>query len=273
MAIMNILEAPFIKEMIRTTANMYSLGWDERNGGNISYLLESNEIEEYLDLNNIIREIPLNFDGKELAEKIFLVTGSGVYFNNIQYTPEKSLGIIRISENGSSLELLWGFSDGGQPTSELPSHLMSHIARLSVDPKNRVVMHCHASHLLAMTFTHSLSEREFTRTLWQMCTECLVVFPEGIGVIPWLVPGTTKIGEATSTKMLENRLVIWPHHGIYGAGNNLDDAFGLIETAEKAAQIYTYVMCQGGIKQTISDKQLFELGEAFQVTPREEYLN
>ena len=35
----NILKAPFVQEMCRTTANMYRLGWDERNGGNISYLL------------------------------------------------------------------------------------------------------------------------------------------------------------------------------------------------------------------------------------------
>ncbi len=42
------------------------------------------------------------------------------------------------------------------PISELPSHLMSHIASLEVDPENRIVMHNHAPHLLAMTFTHPL---------------------------------------------------------------------------------------------------------------------
>ena len=30
----NIFEAPFVREMEKTTANMYRLGWDERNGGN-----------------------------------------------------------------------------------------------------------------------------------------------------------------------------------------------------------------------------------------------
>ena len=29
----DILTAPFVKEMCDTTANMYRLGWDERNGG------------------------------------------------------------------------------------------------------------------------------------------------------------------------------------------------------------------------------------------------
>ena len=41
----NILDAPFVKEMCDTTANMYRLGWDERNGGNISYMLDKNEVE------------------------------------------------------------------------------------------------------------------------------------------------------------------------------------------------------------------------------------
>ena len=36
--------------------------------------------------------------------------------------------------------------------------------------------------------------------------------------------------------MREHRLVVWPHHGIFGAGSTMDETFGLIETAEKAAE-------------------------------------
>jgi len=106
-----------------------------------------------------------------------------------------------------------------------------------------------------------------------MSTECIVVFPEGIGVIPWIVPGTNAIGEATAKKMQEYRLVIWPHHGIYGTGKDMDETFGLIETAEKAAQICTLVQAQGGIKQTITDEQLIDLAKGFNVVPKEGYLN
>ena len=124
-----------------------------------------------------------------------------------------------------------------------------------------------------MTFTHPLEERELTRTLWQMCTECLVVFPEGVGIIPWIVPGTNEIGEATANKFKETRLVVWPHHGIYGAGKDMDETFGLIETAEKAAQVFTYVRSQGEILQTITDQQLQDLADAFGVTARAGYLD
>ena len=39
----NILTAPFLQEMTRMTSNMYRIGWDERNGGNISLLLDTEE--------------------------------------------------------------------------------------------------------------------------------------------------------------------------------------------------------------------------------------
>lgn len=269
----DVLKAPFLQEMIKTTANLYRLGWDERNGGNISYLLKEEEVIPYLDVNDVQRTVPMNFDGSALAGKYFIVTGSGKYFKNVIDDPAVNLGIIRITEDGKALHILWGLEDGGVPTSELPSHLMSHIERLKVDLDHRVIIHCHATNIIGMTFTHSLDEVAFTKTLWQMCTECIVVFPEGIGIIPWMVPGTDSIGEATAAKMREVRSVIWPHHGIFGAGTTMDETFGLIETAEKAAEVYTVVCAQGGIKQTITDQQLQDLANAFGVVPRPGILN
>ncbi|MEY8496690.1 rhamnulose-1-phosphate aldolase [Enterococcus avium] len=269
----NILNANYVQEMIEVTTNLYRLGWDERNGGNISYLLEENEVLPFLNPTELIREIPMIFDAASLAGKYFIVTGSGKYFKNVQANPAENLGIIRVKEDGKTLQLLWGLENGAVPTSELPSHFMSHMARLEVDPENRIIMHNHATHLLAMSFTHDLDEKAFTRTLWQMCTECLVVFPEGVSILSWIVPGTTEIGEATAAKMKETRLVLWPQHGIYGAGKDMDEVFGLIETAEKAAEVYTYVCAQGGIKQTISDENLRLLADSFGVIPREGYLN
>lgn len=268
----NILDAPFVEEMKKTTANMYRLGWDERNGGNISYMLDEKEVAEYLDLNNVIRTIPTGFDAKELIGKIFIVTGTGKYFKNVEYDPENNLGIIRIAEDGTTAELLWGYADGGKFTSELPAHLMSHISRLSVDPENRVVIHSHPTNTLAMNYVHELDEKKFTHTLWEMCTECIVVFPDGVGVLPWMLFGTNEIGEATAEKMKEFRLVIWAMHGIYGAGKNLDEAFGLIETVEKAAQIYMLTSHLPRIN-TIKDKDMQILAEAFGVEYRKDFLN
>ena len=268
----DIMTAPFVEEMRKTTANMYRLGWDERNGGNISYMLETDEVAEYLDLNKVIRIIPLGFDAKKLAGKIFIVTGTGKYFKNIDGDPENNLGIIRIAEDGVNAELLWGYKDGGRFTSELPAHLMSHMARLEVDPLNRVIMHTHPTYTLAMNYVHELDDKKFTHSLWEMCTECIVVFPDGIGVLPWMLCGTNDIGEATAEKMKEFRLVVWGLHGIYGAGKDMDETFGLIETVEKAAQIYMLTAHLPRVN-TIKDEDMVKLTEHFGLTYREDFLN
>ena len=189
----------------------------------------------------------------------------------MQYDPAKNLGIVRLKDGGATAELLWGFSDGGKFTSEFPAHMMSHAARLAVDPHNRVVMHCHPTNLLAMTYVHDLDEIKFTRTLWQMCTECIVVFPDGVNVLPWMLCGTNEIGIATAEKMSSARLVVWAQHGLYGAGADLDEAFGLIETAEKAAEIYMKI-AHLPLKNTITDAQMHELEAHFGVKAREGYL-
>ena len=268
----NILEAKFMVEAVRTLTNLYRLGWDERNGGNLSYLLYDEDIDGYLDTDKVIREIPMSFDASAIAGKLFLVTGTGKYFKNVQYDPEENLGIIRISDKGNVAELLWGFSDGGKFTSELPAHLMSHMVRLEIDPAHRVVMHTHPTNTIAMSLVHDISPRAFTRTLWQMQTESIVVFPEGVAVLPWMVCGTNDIGVATAEQLRRQRLCVWTAHGIYGMGRTLDEAFGLIETVEKAAQLY--MLSAGlGIKNGITDEELRALAATFGLDYRREYLD
>ena len=190
----------------------------------------------------------------------------------MELDPENNLGILRIAQDGTTAELLWGYQDGGRFTSELPAHLMSHMARLKAEAQNRVVMHCHPTYTLAMNFVHELDEKKLTHTLWQMCTECIVVFPDGVGVLPWMLCGTNSIGEATAKKMEEFRLVVWGMHGIYGAGKSLDETFGLIETVEKAAQIYM-LTAHLPQKNTIQDSQLRELAEYFRADYRKDFLD
>ena len=265
----NVAEAPFVKEMRETTANMYRLGWDERNGGNISYLLKEEELVKYIDVNKVIRTIPIGFSAKALIGKYFIVTGTGKYFKNVDKDPETNLGIIRIAgENGDVAELLWGYADGGKFTSELPAHLMSHMARLEVDPNHRVVLHSHPTYTIAMNAVCPIDEIDFTRRLWKSNTEAIVVFPDGVGVLPCMVCGTNDIGEATAEKMKKFRLVMWTNHGIYGTGKDLDEAFGLVETVEKTAQLY---MLSADFKNVnvIPDEVLLGLAKLWNLKPLE----
>lgn len=264
----DILEADFLNKIREIINYMWEKGWDERNGGNVSYRLKEEEVKTYIDLEDIKKNFELEEAIPGLAGEVFLVTGSGKYFMNVKDEPENNLGIIKINQAGSGYSLLWGYENGGRPTSELPAHLLSHQARMQVtNNENRVVMHTHATNLIALTYVLELDSKTFTRKLWEMSTECLVVFPEGVGILPWLVPGTEKIGEKTAELMKKHPIVIWPFHGVFGTGKSLDEAFGLIDTAEKAADILVKVNSMGGAKKGITDQEFKELAERFGVEP------
>ncbi|MGN0699561.1 MAG: class II aldolase/adducin family protein [Oscillospiraceae bacterium] len=116
--------------------------------------------------------------------------------------PEHSIGIVEINTAGTAWRIIWGLEGGARPTSEFPSHFMIHSVRAAAtDGACRVIYHAHTPNLIAMTYTMPLTDRDFTRALWQSATECPVVFPGGVGVVPWIVPGGADIALATSHLM------------------------------------------------------------------------
>ena len=199
-----------------------------------------------------------------IVGKYFLITGTGKYFKNCKKDPENNLGLFKILDK-KTIGLLWGLKDGGGPTSETPTHLSCHIERLKVDKEHRLVIHCHPTNIICMSHIHELDENSWTKDLWKMQTESIVVFPEGIGVLPWMLCGGIEIGKATADKMKEYRAVVWSQHGLFTTGKNLDEVFGLIETIEKAAEIYMKIFDKK-IYQSISDENLKELAKAFKLT-------
>jgi len=257
---MKFIESKFVREMCDITDNMYHQGWDERNGGNISLMIDRENVREFFPIEKQIRQIKLGFVADEIVRgKYFLVTGTGKYFKNVKKDPENNLGLVKISKDGTEAGLLWGFKDGGKFTSEFPAHLMSHASRLRVNRHNRVIMHTHPTYTICMGACLPTNETEFTRKLWKSNTEAVVVFPEGVGVLPCMVCGTNEIGQATAEKMKRFRLVSWTNHGIYGAGNDIDEAFGLIETVEKTAQIYMLTL--GHVVNEIPDEVIIGLAK------------
>ncbi|MFM2485017.1 rhamnulose-1-phosphate aldolase [Celerinatantimonas yamalensis] len=266
-------EAPFVKAMCKATHDAWLKGWDERNGGNISLLLDDEVVAPYIDLLTGQRELQLPESMPELANRYFLVTGSGKFFRNVLIEPEANLGLLQIAADGCRYRILWGLTDEAVPTSEMSAHFLSHVARLKASQgRNRVIMHCHATNLIALSYVLEPSSAVMTRTLWEGSTECLVVFPEGVALLPWLVPGTDEIGQATAEMMLNHQLVLWPFHGVFGSGSTLDEAFGLIDTAEKSAQVMVKVRSMGGAHQRITRDQLLALADRFGVTANPEAL-
>ena len=271
---MDINNIKFIQNFKKMTNDAYLKGWHERNGGNITYRLTSEDVEAIKDLvNENVDFNPIGATVKNLANEYFLVTGSGKFIRNVSVDLESNVGIIKIDEKGENYKIVWGLINGAKPTSELPSHLMSHSVKFDItDGKHRVIMHSHATNVIALTFVLPLDGAVFTRELWEMATECPVVFPSGIGIVPWMVPGSAAIGKETSELMKKHDVVIWAHHGVFCSGEDLDLTFGLMDTVEKSAEILVKVLSMGGKKQTITSDNFRDLAKDFNVTISEDYL-
>lgn len=271
---MRVLDAEFVKNFIRTANDGWEQGWHERNGGNLSYRIRLEEVEAVKEDFEPKEWQPIGTTVPKLAKEYFLVTGSGKYFRNVIIKPEDSICIIELDEKGENYRIVWGLVNGGRPTSELPSHLMNHeVKMIATGGKHRVIYHAHTTNIIALTFVLPLEDKVFTRELWEMATECPVVFPEGVGVVPWMVPGGRDIAVATSELMKKYNLAIWAHHGMFASGEDFDLTFGLMYTAEKSAEILVKMLSmQPNKRQTITPDNFRDLAKAFNVILPEEFL-
>lgn len=272
---MRVLDAEFVKGFIRMCNDGFCQNWHERNGGNLSYRIKPEEIEAVREeLTEESPWAPIGASVPELSGEYFMVTGSGKYMRNVILSPEANVCIIQVDEQGENYHILWGLNQGGRPTSELPTHLMNHeVKKRATGGRHRVIYHAHPANIIALTFVLPLEDKVFTRELWEMATECPVVFPDGIGVVGWMVPGGREIAVATSKLMEKYDAAVWAHHGLFCSGEDFDLTFGLMHTIEKSAEILVKVLSITPNKlQTITPQNFRDLAVDFKVTLPEEFL-
>ncbi len=267
-------EIKAVQEVADLSYKMWDRGWDEANGGNISYILTDEEAAELEYTPGTGRKITLVEgipDG--VRGKYILVTATMSYFRELRDDLDHLIGIVYIPEEGDDYEVVRGLEGNSRPSSEFGSHLGVHAVRLAADPEQRVVMHNHATHVLAMQHVAPIDEKEFTLCLWRMISEGIIMLPDGIGYVPWCVCGNKEIMDKTIESMRTHRVVLWGYHGLLTTGKSMHDAFGLLELIDKICEAWLLAEAAGRKNPGISDEGLMELCEFFGVTPREGYLN
>lgn len=271
---MKVLDAEFVKGFMRMAEDGWLQGWHERNGGNLSYRVKPEEVESVREELYPGEWRPIGTTVPWLGGEYFLVTGSGKYFRNVTIKPEDSFCLIELDGEGENYRICWGLVNGGRPTSELPTHLMNHEVKvIATGGKHRVIYHAHPANIIALTFALPPTSEAFTRELWEMATECPVVFPDGIGVVPWMVPGGWEIAVATSELMKEYDVAVWAHHGLFCSGEDFDLTFGLMHTVEKSAEILVKLRSMQPYKrQTIRPDDFRDLAKDFKVELPERFL-
>lgn len=240
----------FVRRFVRMCDDGWHEGWHERNGGNASYRLTSAEVDQARPF--FAAEpgpwVPLGVADAAVAGAFFLVTASGSYMRNVALDPDRAIGIVELSSAGDAYRIVWGMRDGARPTSELAGHLLIHAARMRAsEGRDRVVYHAHPTSVIVLSKIVAPDARSVTRALWDAMTECVMVFPEGVGVVGCEVPGSLELARASADQMARRRAVVWAHHGLLCTGETFDDAFGRMHAIVKAADIVcTAHMATGG---------------------------
>ena len=233
---------------------LWTNGWAERNGGNISVNLTGLLTSEEMVLPALALATPLQEAMTALGGHVFYVTGTGKRMRYVAQDP--------FAPDGKSYEVI--AEQLVAPTSELPSHLLMHNYLRSSGRDNRVVLHTHPTELIGMTHCKPfLDSKVLTRTLWSMIPECRIIVPKGVGIVPYETPGTIELAHATIRQLEKHDVVFWEKHGILAVGEDLIECFDAIDTLSKSSKIYLSARMAGFEPTGMTDQQLDNLVPAF----------
>jgi len=241
---------------------LWQRGWAEANGGNISVNLTHLANKNILELPAITAGEALSEDVPEIANNLFYVTGTGKRMRDVAKSPLEFGAIIRITADGKRFEIV--SEKAIKPTSELPSHLSIHNFLKARGNNKSVVLHTHPTELIALTHCKPfLDSRHLTRILWSMIPEARVLVPKGLGIVPYILTGTTEIAHATIKQLEKYDVVMWEKHGTFAVGDDIADCFDVIDALTKSARIYLFACTAGFEPQGMTNEQLDELAAAF----------
>lgn len=260
----------FVRSFCNLCQEGWQLGFHERNGGNASYRLTPDDITaaDSFFYTNPSSWMSLPIETPEMAGQYLLVTAAGCHFKNIKGAPAVNVGIVQLDGGGAAWRTVWGFRDGGRPTSELGAHVAAQgMRKLATAGASRVVYHAHPASLVALTALLPSDAKTLTNVLWRSLTESVIAFPEGVGALPWMVPGSQALAEATAEQLSTYAACIWQLHGVLATGESADLALGLVHSLEKAAAVYLAARAAAGgntdALATLSNEDLLAIAEAY----------
>ncbi len=263
----SILEnRPRLREEIEKVAegagDLWQKGWAERNGGNITV-----NVTEWIA--DDIRQMPAVSEVKSLGVSLphlqgayYFCKGTNRRMRDLARHPMENGSIIRILDDCESYVII--ADNPVAPTSELPSHLMVHDRLIEKNSPYRASLHTHPIELVAMSHIRKfLGEDVLTNLLWSMIPETKAFCPLGLGIIPYQLPGSVSLAEAT-VKTLENYdVAMWEKHGVFAIDTDIMHAFDQVDVLNKSALIYIAAKNMGEEPEGMSQEQMAEMTEAF----------
>jgi rhamnulose-1-phosphate aldolase len=205
----------------------------------------------------------------ELAGATFLVTGSGRRLRDVIDQPTANVGCLVVEEGGKTAKLYSSYHRLFQRlTSEFNSHLAVHYDQIKTNQTNfHAVIHAQPPHLTYLSHIPRYADQTYlNRHVLRWQPETIVQLPDGIGFIPFKVPGSQDLMAATVETLRQHSLVIWAKHGVMArSDHSAKHASDRIEYAEAAARYEYLNLATGEQGQGLADDEIRAICAAFNV--------
>ena len=234
-----------VDKVAEVAGYLWQKGWAERNGGNITI-----NVTEYVD--DAIKAMPAISEVKPIGTVLshlkgcyFYCKGTQKRMRDLARRPMENGSIIRILDDCASYVII--ADSPVMPTSELPSHLS-----------------VHPIELVAMSHNKKFLEKDVaSNLLWSMIPETKAFCPRGLGIIPYKLPSSVELAEATIRELDDYDVVMWEKHGVFAVDVDVMSAFDQVDVLNKSALIYIAAKNMGFEPDGMSQQQMKEMSEAF----------
>ena len=217
-----------IDKIAEVAGYLWQNGWAERNGGNITVNITDLVDDEIRQMPAISEPIAIGEKLPHLKGAYFFCKGTGKRMRDLARWPMENGSVIRILDDCEHYVII--ADNPVLPTSELPSFLGKDV---------------------------------LTKLLWSMIPETKAFCPLGLGIVPYELPGSVKLAQATLQELEDYDVVMWEKHGVFAKGKDIMDAFDQVDVLSKSAKIYIDSRAMGFEPEGMSDAQMKEMKEAF----------
>jgi rhamnulose-1-phosphate aldolase len=199
----------------------------------------------------VLGEIKLPQPVPELAGGTFIVTGSGRRLREIIDEPTANLACIVVNQGGQTGKLYTSADRRFERvTSEFNSHVGVHYDQIMASGSNfQAVIHAQPIHLTHLSHIARYQDEKYLNThllRWQ--PETIINLPEGIGFLPFCVPGSPNLMAGNVELLRTHRIVVWAKHGVMVHSDlSIKHAADFIEYAETGATYEYYNLTVGEI--------------------------
>ncbi len=242
---------------------LWTKGWAERNGGNITVNVTDVIDDDIRKMPAISAPVSIGVELPLLKGKYFYCKGTNRRMRDLARKPMENGSIIRILDDCSHYEIVGDMPV--KPTSELPSHLSVHNYLIGKGSDYKASVHTHPIELIAMSHNPKFLKKDvLSQLLWSMIPETKAFCPRGLGIVPYMLPSSVELADATIKALDEDYdVVMWEKHGVFAVGPDVMEAFDMIDTLSKSAIIYRDACSMGFIPDGMTDEQMREMSAAF----------